>query len=420
MLPETGGAGVDQRGGSERRAGLYDPAFEHDACGVGFVADREGRASARVLQLALKALSSMAHRGAVDADGRTGDGAGVTTQIPHALLADECAGRDSGLPASGHFAVGLVFLPAREDERRVCREAIARVLRAAGLPLLGWRKVPIREDVLGPMARASRPAIVHLVVGRPGGVSDEQYEVRLFLARKAMERRLRVFSPERFCVVSLSHRTLVYKALVRGVDLGQFYPDLGDSRFATALALFHQRYSTNTRPSWALTQPFRVLAHNGEINTISGNRAHMRSREAAIASGGPPERKALLPLLQDAVSDSASLDNAAELLTRTGHSLLQAIAMLLPPAWENDTELAPEVRAFFEYQAGRMEPWDGPSLVLFTDGVTVGAATDRNGLRPARYLETQDGLFALASEAGVVDVAEENVLRRGRLSPGDL
>ena len=411
---------MNHRERSEKRRGLYDPAFEHDACGVGFVADRAGRASAEVLPLAMQALSRMAHRGAVDADGRTGDGAGVTTQIPHALFADELARRGAGLPEPGRYAVGLVFLPAREDERRVCREAVAGVLRARSLPLTGWRKVPIREEVLGPKARASRPVIVHLMVGRPGGLSDEEYEGRLFLARKEMERLLRLFSPERFCVVSLSHRTLVYKALVRGVDLADFYPDLGHPLFATAFALFHQRYSTNTLPSWALTQPFRMLAHNGEINTISGNRAHMRSREAAIAAGGPSEQKALLPLLQEGMSDSASLDNAAELLTRTGHSLLQAIAMLLPPAWENDVELAPDVRAFFEYQAGRMEPWDGPALILFTDGVTVGAATDRNGLRPARYVETRDGLFALASEAGVVDVAEENVLRRGRLSPGDL
>ena len=412
---------MDHRQRFEKEVGLYDPAFEHDACGVGFVADREGRARAEVLPLALKALARMAHRGAVDADGRTGDGAGVTTQIPHALFADDLAERgSSSLPEAGRYAVGLVFLPPRDHERRVCREAIARLLGAAGLPLLGWRKVPIREEVLGPRARASRPAIAHLMVGRPGGLSDDEYEGRLFLARKAMERHLRLFSPERFSVVSLSHRALVYKALVRGVDLADFYPDLGNPQFATAFALFHQRYSTNTLPSWALTQPFRVLAHNGEINTISGNRAHMRSREAAIAAGGPPERKALLPLLQGSMSDSASLDNAAEQLIRAGHSLLQAIAMLLPPAWENDTELAPDVRAFFEYQAGRMEPWDGPALVLFTDGLTVGAATDRNGLRPARYVETRDGLFALASEAGVVDVAEENVRSRGRLSPGDI
>ncbi|HEX9688841.1 MAG TPA: glutamate synthase subunit alpha, partial [Thermoanaerobaculia bacterium] len=325
---------MNHRERSEKRAGLYDPVFEHDACGVGFVADRAGRASPEVLPLALQALSRMAHRGAVNADGRTGDGAGVTTQIPRALLADEFAERGVRLPEPDGHAVGLVFLPVREDERRVCREAVAGVLRAKGLPLLGWRKVPIREEVLGPRARASLPVILHLMVGRPSGLSDEEYEGRLFLARKEMERRLRLFSPERFCVVSLSHRTLVYKALVRGVDLAEFYPDLGHPLFATALALFHQRYSTNTLPSWALTQPFRMLAHNGEINTISGNRAHMRSREAAIEAGGPSEQKALLPLLQEGMSDSASLDNAAELLTRTGHTLLQAVAMLLPPAWE--------------------------------------------------------------------------------------
>jgi glutamate synthase (NADPH/NADH) large chain/glutamate synthase (ferredoxin) len=362
----------------------------------------------------------MAHRGAVDADGRTGDGAGVITQIPHDLLASEFARRGARLPNAGSLAVGLFFLPSGEDERRVCRESVTRALRDGGLPLLGWREVPVREEALGPKARGSRPAIFHLLVGRPEGLTDGEYETRLFLARKEMERRLCPFLPERFAVASLSHRTLVYKALARGVDLAGVYPDLENPLFATAFALFHQRYSTNTLPSWALTQPFRVLAHNGEINTIPGNRARMRSRGAAIAAGGRPEQKALLPLLQEGMSDSANLDNAAELLTRTGHSLLQSIAMLLPPAWENDPDLPRDARAFFEYQAARMEPWDGPALVVFTDGLTVGAATDRNGLRPARTVETRDGLFALASEAGVVDVAEDNVFSRGRLQPGDL
>ena len=362
----------------------------------------------------------MAHRGAVDADGRTGDGAGVTTQIPHDLLADELCERGRTLPAPGRYGAGLVLLPAREDERRPCIETVARALAASGVPLLGWRRVPIREEVLGPRARSSRPALQQLLVGRPEGLSDGEYESRLFLARKEMERRLQLFAPDRFFVASLSHRLIVYKALLRGVDLADFYPDLENPLFQTAFALFHQRYSTNTFPSWALTQPFRTLAHNGEINTISGNRCRMRSRGEAIAAEGRPEQEALLPLLQAAMSDSGSLDNAAELLTRAGHPLLKAIAMLLPPAWENDDRLDEDVRAFFEYQAGRMEPWDGPALVVFTDGVTVGAASDRNGLRPARYLETRDGLFVLASEAGVVDVAEESVLRRGRLQPGDV
>ena len=404
----------------ERAAGLYDPAFEHDACGVGFVADRSGRPGRAVLSLGLQALARMAHRGAVDADGRTGDGAGTITQIPHALLAEELAERGASLPPPGQFAVGFFFLPTRESERRVCREAVARVLARENLPLLGWRRVPIREEVLGPKARLSRPAFLHLLVGRPDDLSDDQYEWRLFRARKEMERRLRLFAPDRFYVASLSHRILVYKALLRGVDLPDFFPDLQHPLFSTAFALFHQRYSTNTLPSWALTQPFRMLAHNGEINTISGNRARMRSRGAVIDNVRRGDRKGLLPLLEEGMSDSASLDNAAELLTRTGQPLLQAVATLLPPAWENDRELDDDVRAFFEYQAGRMEPWDGPALVLFTDGRIVGAGMDRNGLRPARYLQTRGGLFVLASEAGVVDVAEENVHRRGRLAPGDL
>src|SRR5512141_2958275 len=272
------GRGVTIRAQSTSGAGLYDPGFEHDACGAGFVAERVGRPTPRVLPLALEALARMAHRGAVDADGRTGDGAGVITQIPHDLLASEFARRGTRLPNAGSLAVGLLFLPSGEGERRVCRESVTRALRDGGLLLLGWRKVPVREEALGPKARGSRPAIFHLLVGRPGGLTDGEYEARLFFARKEMERRLCPFLPERFAVASLSHRTLVYKALARGVDLAGVYPDLENPLFATAFALFHQRYSTNTLPSWSLTQPFRVLAHNGEINTISGNRARMRSR----------------------------------------------------------------------------------------------------------------------------------------------
>ncbi len=404
------------RGGDR---GLWDPGRERDACGVGLVVDRRGGRKGGVLPLALTALARLSHRGAVDADGRTGDGAGVLTGIPHALLTEEFARRGEVLPAPGLFATGLLFLPRRR-ERRACREEVARALASRGLELFAWRKPPLSEQALGEKARASQPEIAQIFVSRPEGLSGEEFERRLFLARKEMERRLERFLPARFSVVSLSHRTIVYKALVRGVDLAAFYRDLSSPLYETPFALFHQRYSTNTSPSWALAQPFRLLAHNGEINTIAGNRARMRAREASIAAAGEPALRELLPLIEERTSDSGNLDNAAELLLRTGRSLPHAMTMLLPPAWENDDGLSPEVRAFYEYHAGLMEPWDGPALAVFSDGRVAGAAMDRNGLRPARTIETRDGLYLLASEAGVAAVEEESVLRRGRLGPGDL
>jgi glutamate synthase domain-containing protein 1 len=340
-------------------AGLWDPANERDACGVGLVVDRRGARGGGgpcgVLPLALTALARLSHRGAVDADGRTGDGAGVMTQIPHALLADELGERGVELPDPGMFATGLVFLPRGQRERRSCRETVARVLAARGLKLLAWRKPPVSERALGEKALGCCPEIAQLFVERPDGLSGEEFERHLFLARKRIERQLRRFVPDRFSVVSLSHRTLVYKALVRGVDLAAFYRDLENPLYETAFALFHQRYSTNTSPSWALAQPFRMLAHNGEINTIAGNRARMRAREASIEAAGELGQRELLPLIEDRTSDSGSLDNAAELLVRSGRSFPHAMAMLLPPAWENDHELDPGVRAFYEYHSGLME-----------------------------------------------------------------
>jgi glutamate synthase (ferredoxin) len=400
---------------------LYDPAFEHDACGVGFVADVHGRAGKEILPLALSALERMAHRGAVDADGKTGDGAGVTTQIPYAVLEPELERMGMPLASPNDLAVGLLFLPSDPDRSRSCKKIAAETLVRQGLRFLGWRAVPIDETVLGEKARRSRPVISHLLVGRPFGLSHDEFERRLFLARKEMEGRLRSLSIDEFYVASLSHRTLVYKALIRGVDLARFYCDLKHPEFSTSFSLFHQRYSTNTFPCWGLTHPFRFLAHNGEINTIQGNRNWMKAREAELESSLLQTGSSWLrPLIQEGMSDSASLDNALELLTMAGREASHSMAMLMPPAWENDVELAPEVRAFFEYHSCLTEPWDGPATVVFTDGRVVGAALDRNGLRPARYLVTKDGLVVVSSEVGVVDVPAERILRKGRLGPGDI
>ena len=420
-------SGIHSRGASGGSGGCAasTPQLHHDACGVGFLAELEGRPSTRLLPLALTALDRLAHRGAVDADGRTGDGAGVTTQIPYDVLQPELEARGLGRMAPRDLAVGLVFLPADAPAQARARQLLAEAVTGRGLRFLGWREVPFREEVLGDKARRSRPAIAQALVGRPvrAGftLSDDELEGALYRARREAEARAAAEGLTGFHVASLSRRSLVYKALVRGVDLADFYPDLRHPGFASAFVIFHQRFSTNTFPSWSLTQPFRMLAHNGEINTIQGNRTGMRAREASVAS--PQLGLAageLRPLLPEGGSDSASLDEALALLTLAGRDAAHAMTLLVPPAWENDSDLSPEVRAFFEYQSSLMEPWDGPALLVFTDGRLVGAALDRNGLRPARSVVTVDGLVLVASEVGVLDVEDDRVLHRGRLGPGDM
>jgi glutamate synthase (ferredoxin) len=392
-----------------------------DACGVGFLADLSGQKRRDVvLPLALAALGRLGHRGAVDADGRTGDGAGLTTQIPHEVLRPSLAALEAARVPPGDLGVGLAFLPRREEEALRARHVVEGALAGRGLSLLGWRKVPITEGALGDTARRSRPEIAHVLTSRPGDATDDEFERRLYLARRDAEARAEDLGLDLY-LASLSHRTLVYKALVRGADLGDFYPDLRNPEFRTALALFHQRFSTNTLPSWSLTQPFRLLAHNGEINTITGNRSWMRARERGLASSslglGPG---GLGPPLPEGESDSASLDEALALLTQAGRDPVHALTLLMPPAFEGDASVPPQIRAFFEYQAGLMEPWDGPAFVVFTDGRVVGAALDRNGLRPARYQTTADGLVLVASEVGVLEVEQERIVHRGRLGPGDV
>jgi glutamate synthase domain-containing protein 2/glutamate synthase domain-containing protein 1/glutamate synthase domain-containing protein 3 len=384
----------------------------HDACGVGFVAELSGQVGPRVLPFALRALGRLAHRGAVDADGRTGDGAGVLTGIPGRFLASALPGRERDAALAGGLGVGMLFLPRAAPEARAARTRCRAALEAAGLRVLGFRDVPVREDVLGATARSACPRVAQVLVARPEDESVTGFERRLLAARRAIEARVRDEGPAGLYVVSLSARTVTYKALVRATDLAPFYPDLEDEGYETAFAAFHQRFSTNTAPAWPLAQPFRVLAHNGEINTIAGNRRWMRAREGSFGLSGP--------LLSEGVSDSASLDEALDLLTARGRDLFSAVRLLLPPAFENDPERPRAERALFEWNAGVMEPWDGPALAVFADGRVVGAALDRNGLRPARYAVTSDGLVCVASEAGVLDVEPERILERGRLGPGDL
>ena len=396
----------DLTGGS-----MPDPWLERDACGVGLVARASGVASHDVLRLGLTAVARLAHRGAASSEG-SGDGAGVLTQIPRRLLAAE--GARLGLPLNGRpFAVGSLFLPPQEPALARAVALVGDTLKSEGLPLLGWRPVPVAPHVLAPSARSTRPAVWQVFVGAPAGLrEEEQWERALFMARRAIERRADDEGLDPFFVCSLSCRTIVYKALLTGPQLPEFFPDLRRPEYETAITVFHQRYSTNTAPSWPLAQPFRMTAHNGEINTLWGNRNAMEAREPLLADR--------LPVIWKDGSDSASLDNALELLVRSGRDPVHSLMMLVPEAHEGAAELDDAVRGFYEFHECLVEPWDGPAALALSDGQLAVAAVDRNGLRPCRYKITRDGLLIAASEVGVVDLAPGDVVESGRLGPGEL
>src|SRR6266487_2490425 len=415
---------ADRSRWAHSRSRELDPWREHDACGVGFVARASGHRSAEIARLALQALARVAHRGAAATD-RSGDGAGLLTQIPAPLFYREAASRGLALAPGQPFAVGSFFLPREHDALGRATAIIEEVLCREGLPVLGWRDVPVDLEVLGAGARASCPTIRQAVIAAPDGGrhDDTTWERSLYLARRTIERRIADAGPglEPFFVCSLSCRTLVYKALLTGTQLAGFFPDLASSDYETALAIFHQRYSTNTTSSWPLVQPFRMLAHNGEINTLWGNRNAMRAREPALA--GPPWGDAvdrLKPVIWSEGSDSASLDNALELLVRSGRDPVHALMMLVPEAHEGAVEMEPALRGFYEFHECLVEPWDGPAALAFSDGVIVGSALDRNGLRPCRYKITRDGLVVAGSESGLVDLNAGEVVESGLLGPGEL
>lgn len=397
--------------------GLYDPADERDACGLAMVATLRGTAGHDIITAALGALRNLEHRGAVGSDAGTGDGAGIITQVPDAFLRDVT---DYSLPEAGQYAVGNVFLPTDPTERTAIKRSIARIAEEESLVILGWREVPVRPDEVGALARAAMPVIQQLFVqsehtteaGDP--VSGIELDRQAFRLRKRAERELNIY------FASLSCRTLVYKGMVTTLQLEPFYPDLSDERFASTLALVHSRYSTNTFPSWPLAQPFRMIAHNGEINTVQGNRNWMRARQSQLESELLGDLEPLMPIVTPGGSDSASFDEVVELLTLSGRSLPHAVMMMVPEAWENQTGLDPDRRAFYDYHSMIMEPWDGPAAIVFTDGSLVGATLDRNGLRPGRYLVTDDGLVVLASEIGVLGIDPSRVVRKGRLRPGKM
>ncbi len=391
--------------------GLYNPSFDRDACGLAMVATLRGTAGHDIVNTALNALRNLEHRGAVGSDAGTGDGAGILTQIPDAFLRSVVS---FDLPKAGSYAAGLVFLPNDSAEADHAMAAFENLAVEENLEVFGWREVPTNPEVLGELARQAMPRIVQVFVGSKAGLTEMPLERALFRLRKRSERSLGIYHP------SLSARTIVYKGMVTTLQLEPFYPDLSDPRFASTLALVHSRFSTNTFPSWPLAHPFRMIAHNGEINTVKGNRNWMRARESQLDSQLLGNLDQLKPIITPDGSDSASFDEVLELLYMGGRSLPHAMMMMIPEAWEKHSDIEPARKNFYEYHSMLMEPWDGPAAVIFTDGSLVGATLDRNGLRPGRYLITDDGLVVLASEIGVADIEPSRVVRKGRLQPGKM
>ena len=406
--------------------GLYDPANEHDACGVGFVAHIKGQKSHAIVVQGLEILKNLDHRGAVGADPLQGDGAGVLIQIPDALYRADMATRGVELPPPGEYGVGMLFMPKEHASRLACENEIERAVRGEGQVVLGWRDVPVsREMPMSPTVRATEPVIRQVFVGRgPDVMVPEALERKLYVIRRVganAVRDLQLQHGKEFYFVSMSTRTVNYKGLLLATQVGQYYRDLVDPRTVSALALVHQRFSTNTFPTWDLAHPFRYIAHNGEINTVRGNYNWMRAREKGVQSPllGDDLQK-IWPLIYPGQSDSACFDNALELLVMSGYSLAHAMMILIPEAWESHEHMDERRRAFYQYHAAMMEPWDGPAAVAFTDGRQIGATLDRNGLRPARYLVTDDDLVVMASEAGVLPIPDSKIVKKWRLQPGKM
>jgi glutamate synthase (NADPH/NADH) large chain len=405
--------------------GLYDPARDKDSCGVGFIVDIRGRRSHALIEDALAILCNLEHRGAVGADPRAGDGAGILVQIPHRFLAGRASRLGFGLPNPGEYAVGALFMPRDPDWRQVIRDIYGQMIRREGMTLLGWREVPTDNSTLGASVKPTEPVHLQVFIGRGRKIkTEDEFERRLYILRKSIsnaiysrkERRLAGYYP-----VSISCRTLVYKGMFLADQLASYYPDLHDPAFESALALVHQRFSTNTFPTWSLAHPYRMIAHNGEINTLRGNVNWMAARQASVSSDlfGDDIAK-LWPISYEGQSDTACFDNALEFLVQGGYSLAHAMMMMIPEAWAGNPLMDEERRAFYEYNAALMEPWDGPAAIAFTDGRQIGATLDRNGLRPARYFVTRDQRLIMASEMGVLPIAEKDIVQKWRLQPGKM
>jgi glutamate synthase (NADPH) large chain len=411
------------------KQGLYDPNHEHDSCGIGFVANIKGRKSHEIVRQGLQILINLDHRGAVGADPLTGDGAGILIQTPDAFLRAVCGEQGIKLPAFGQYAVGMIFLPRPEKARATAIELIERMIKAEGQAVLGWRDVPVNEAGLGETVKQTAPVIRQVFIGRAASLPDvESFERRLFIIRKQIQTSTTAMTqqgePEgisQLYIPSMSSRTLVYKGLLLADQVGSFYRDLQDERLVSALALVHQRFSTNTFPSWRLAHPYRMVCHNGEINTLRGNINWMAARRHSISSPlFGEDMKKLWPLIPEGQSDTACFDNALELLVQGGYSLTHAMMLLIPEAWAGNPLMDEKRRAFYEFHAALMEPWDGPAAIAFTDGRQIGATLDRNGLRPARYIITDDDMVVLSSEVGVLEFPEEKIKKKWRLQPGKM
>ncbi len=404
-----------------KKQGLYLPEFEHDNCGAGFICSLKGRKSNDIIHKALEILDKLEHRGAVSSDGKTGDGAGILIDIPHEFFVDSCHFQ---LPQAGNYAVANVFLPRKENQRNFCSQLFEENLSKQGLPLLGWRDVPVNRSVPGQIATETEPFVKQIFIGKPEGLDAFQFNIKLFIARKITEHAVNASKLSQsgfFYIPSLSTKIIIFKGLLMPQDISRYYEDLLDPRVVTRLALVHQRFSTNTFPTWDLAQPFRYMCHNGEINTLRGNVARMRSREELMKSDFFGEDiKKILPVVLPAKSDSASMDMVVELLLMTGRSLPEVMMLLVPEAWEKNDEMSASKKAFYQYHSCMMEPWDGPASIPFTDGNYIGALLDRNGLRPSRYSVTKDGYVIMSSETGVLDIKPENIDFHGRLEPGKM
>src|SRR5437588_4414170 len=405
--------------------GLYDPTLEKDSCGVGFIADIKGKKSHQLIEDALAILCNLEHRGAVGADPRAGGGAGILVQIPHRFFVKKADRLGISLPKAGEYAVGALFMPRDPDWRQIIRDIYSQMIRREGMTLLGWRDVPTDNSTLGESVKPTEPKHMQVFIGRGKKKSSEdEFERRLYILRKSIsnaiyrrrERRTSGYYP-----VSISCRTVIYKGMFLADQLGTYYPDLHDPDFESALALVHQRFSTNTFPTWSLAHPYRYIAHNGEINTLRGNVNWMAARQASVSSDlfGKDINK-LWPISYEGQPDTACFDNALEFLVQGGYSLPHAVMMMIPEAWAGNPLMDETRRAFYEYHAAVMEPWDGPAAIAFTDGRQIGATLDRNGLRPARYLVTKDDRIVMASEMGVLKIPEEQIVTKWRLQPGKM
>ena len=401
--------------------GLYDPSFEHDGCGVGFVADVHGRATAEIVRLGLQGAINLSHRGAVSADGLTSDGAGVLTQVPRKLLARELAAAGFKI-AEADVAVGMIFFPkSHSPARQRGVEIVEEEIRRANIPLLMWRDVPVDNAALGEQARATEPIVRQVLMKRIPGMSDDEFERAMYLCRRRIQKRVALAGCDPFYLCSFSSRTIVYKGLISTHLLSTYFPDLADPDYRSAICVFHQRFSTNTFPTWFLAQPFRMIAHNGEFNTLRGNINWLRARQATMQSEVFGDALAdLVPVVNANDSDSATFDRVFELLVMCGRDPLRVLTMMVPEAHQSVVDLVPAVQAMHEYHSTLMEPWDGPAALIFSDGRIAAAALDRNGLRPLRYWITSDGLVIAASEAGIIPVADEKITEKGKLAPGGI